>query len=193
METPESLIDLAWGHLMKACTQRKHPFHSPSLATMSARGPETRTVVLRQADNANWELRANADYRSPKVAQLLSDPRSSWHFYSAPDHLQVRCFGRTHVHHLDTIAREAWERSQLLSRRCYLAPIAPSVEMSEIHPNLPPELIGREPTEAEAEPGFENFAVMRCEILEMDVLSLRYEGNVRAVGKPNSTPIWLAP
>jgi 3-hydroxyisobutyrate dehydrogenase len=190
---PELIVDLAWSLIKMACTQRRHPFHTPTLSTLSERGPEARSVILRHADEENWELRANADYRSPKVNQLKGDPRSSWLFYSFPDHLQVRCYGHTQVHHQDEIADKAWRKSQLLSRRCYLAPIAPSLVINDLRPNLPPELVGREPTEEEAEPGFENFTVLRCRITEMDILSLRYEGNLRVCAKPRNTPVWIAP
>ena len=193
MTEPESLVDLAWSQIKLACIHRRHPFHTPTLSTLSERGPESRSVILRSADAENWELRANADYRSPKVTQLRQDARSSWLFYSFPEHLQVRCYGQTHVHHLDEIAEEAWRKSQLLSRRCYLAPIAPSLTLDDLRPNLPPELVGREPTEAEAEKGFENFTVLRCQITEMDILSLRYDGNLRVCAKPRNTPVWIAP
>ena len=190
---PESILQLAWSQMVTACTMRRHPFHTPSLATTSQRGPEVRSVILRHVDTENWEVRANADVRSPKVIQLLEDSRSSWLFYSFPDHLQVRCYGNTHVHHLDDVAKRAWTASQLLSRRCYLAPLAPTLPLDERHPNIPLELVGREPTEQEAEAGFQNFCVLRCEIVEMDILRLLYDGNLRILARKNSTPIWVAP
>ena len=190
---PESLLDLAWDQIKQACTTRRHPFHTPTLATVSDRGPEARSVILRYASPKDWELRANADVRSPKARELRVDARSTWLFYSFPDHLQVRCYGRTHVHHLDEIAEKAWHHSQLLSRRCYLAPLPPSTELSDPHSNIPPDLSGREPTSEEAEPGFQNFSVLRCEIEEIDVLALRYEGNVRIRARRHSAPTWTAP
>lgn len=190
---PQSLLEFAWSHIVQACSQRRHPFHTATLCTVSDRGPEARSVILRDADVETWELRANADSRSPKVRQVSADSRSTWHFYSFPDHLQVRCYGQTYVHHGDEIAREAWQKSQLLSRRCYLAPIAPSTPLALPDPNIPSELLDREPTEEESEVGFENFSVLRCEVSELDILSLRYEGNQRILLAKGGVPNWLAP
>ena len=187
------LTELAWRFIVQACTQRRHPFHTPTLSTLSERGPESRCVILRYADPNAWELRANADVRSPKAQELQSDPRCTWLFYSFPDHLQVRCYGRTQIHHLDDVAAEAWQKSQLLSRRCYLAPMSPSTVLDQPNSNLLPELTDREPTEEEAQAGFANFSVMRCQVEQMDILSLRFDGNVRIQVTPNSNPIWIAP
>ncbi|MEI7575674.1 MAG: hypothetical protein WCK51_02190 [Armatimonadota bacterium] len=190
---PQEMVAFAWKLLLEACHQRRHPFHTPTLCTVSARGPEARSVILRDAGEADWTLRANADVRSPKVKQLETDGRSTWQFYSFPDYLQVRCFGHTQVHHLDEIANEAWKRSQLLSRRCYLAPLPPSAPLEKLESNMPPDLAGREPTEEESRAGFQNFAVLQCHVEEMDILSLRYEGNLRLRAIRNQSPIWTAP
>jgi uncharacterized protein YaeQ len=71
--------------------------------------------------------------------------------------------------------------------------MSPSTALDQPNSNLLPELADREPTDEEAQAGFANFSVMRCQVEQMDILSLRFDGNVRIQVTPNSDPIWIAP
>lgn len=59
-----SLLDIAWGLLV--------PERLVVLATVSERGAEARTVVLRGADRGASEVRLYTDALSPKVAQIAA-------------------------------------------------------------------------------------------------------------------------
>ncbi len=187
------MTEVAWDLLFHAVTHRRHPFHTAVLATTSERGPEARSVILRHVDRETWEVGCHVDVRSPKAKEVLADPRVSWLFYSFPDKLQVRCRGIATLHHQDNIAAEMWARTQLLSRRCYLAPLAPSEAADGPVQNIPEHLVGREPTEEESVGGFENFGVLRCKVQEMDILSLEYTGNRRLLARADGSQIWLSP
>jgi pyridoxamine 5'-phosphate oxidase len=182
------LYERAWNELSRAVAHRRHPFHTCCLATVRKGIPQARIVVLRYAEQNT--VGCHADVRSPK-AQEASE-MSSWLFYSFPDKLQIRATGRSKIHHLDDTAAEAWAGSQLLSRRCYLAPYAPGASMSEASRNMPPGLEDREPTEEESQLGFKNFCVIRTQIETLEVLSLEFEGNLRCCFTGHSHQ-WLAP
>jgi pyridoxamine 5'-phosphate oxidase len=189
--TKEELFALGWGEIVLATKQRKHPFHTATYSTLGADGPDSRVVTLRYAKD--WVVGFHADVRSPKAQQSISDSRVCWLFYSSPHKLQVRGYGRTVVHHLDDVAREAWEASKLLSRRCYLAPLAPSSVTSLATNNIPEFLADREPVEEEAVPGFENFSVVRTHLTSLEVLKLEFGGQWRARFGQDGVSEWLAP
>ena len=75
----EELLRVGWREVATASKQRKHPFHTATYATLSAFGPESRTVTLRHAaalEEGGWELGFNADIRSPKALQSKNDSLS---------------------------------------------------------------------------------------------------------------------
>ena len=174
------LFEFAWNHLEAGRDHRKHPFHTFALATQSEEGPEVRTAVLRRVSRTARTVGFQADRRSPKVKEMIENPRVALCFYSFPDRLQVRIKALASVYHLDEIAEEAWSRVALLSRRSYLIEPGPSAESARPSSGIPDHLVGREPDEEESIPGFQNFAFITCHISELDVLALEYTGNKRA-------------
>jgi len=191
----EELLSVGWKEVVTASKQRKHSFHTATYATLSAFGPESRTVTLRHAselEEGGWELGFNADIRSPKALQSKNDAPVTWLFYSFPHKLQVRVWGYSRVHYQDELAESIWNDMQLLSRRCYLAPLAPSFEVSEATSNIPELLRDREPIEEESVPGYQNFCVVRTRVSQIEVLKLEFEGAWRAKYTPDSAT-WLAP
>lgn len=188
----EELIEHAWHEFGEALRDRGHLFRTFALATVREGHPEVRTVVLRRVDAANWILGFNADMRSPKVLEIQKDSRVSGLFYSQPHGFQARFRGIATAHHQDEVAQAAWDQTALLGRRVYLSPSAPS-ERSEIYqPNIPAELIDREPNEEESIAGYANFTAVQIQVESVDILTLAFDGNRRAEFTRDSS-VWLLP
>ncbi len=200
---PTSLDDIhdqIWRMLDEAAATRHHGFHLPTLATVSKNGePAARIVVLRGADRAGRYITCHTDARAPKVVQIDGQSLSAWVFYDAEARVQVRALGRVAVLDpaVDPFAREAWQGTNLSSRRCYMAPSAPSSKCDAPSPNLPENVRDRLPTEAEAQAGMVNFRVLKATIENLDYLHLAHDGHIRARfvydGNGEAVSTWLEP
>ncbi|MDX2016513.1 MAG: pyridoxamine 5'-phosphate oxidase family protein [Planctomycetota bacterium] len=176
-----AVLDHAWAMLVRGVRDAKHGFHTPTLATLSPEGlPEARIVVLRGADPARLEISAHTDARSPKVHELRTQPTAAWVFYDAHSKLQIRARARAEIITTAAEANIHWAETGVSSRRCYLAPHAPSSVRPALDPNLPESVRGRLPSREESEPGRVNFAVILTRVLALDVLHLAAAGHTRA-------------
>jgi hypothetical protein len=171
----------AWAELAHAVVKRQHAFHTPTFVSLDLDGaPVARTVVMRAVSTERAEIRCHTDRRSPKIREITRDPRVSWHFYAPELKLQLRLKASATAHFDDQVADDAWAKSSLSSRRCYLAPSSPGAECAQPSPNLPEYLLGRVPTLEESLPGRENFAAISTVVDEMDWLWLAADGHRRA-------------
>ncbi|MGP1271872.1 MAG: pyridoxamine 5'-phosphate oxidase family protein [Phycisphaerales bacterium] len=176
------LADYAREAIVRGAESARHPFHTPVLVTVEPNGePAARTVVLRVGDPADGLLLCHTDSRSPKLRDIAHQPLVVWVFYDAEARLQVRARCLATVHTDDALADERWAASSLSSRRCYLGPRPPGTPSSEPSANLPADVRTRVPDEARAATGRGNFAVIRGEIMEVDVLHLHHAGHRRAL------------
>ena len=193
------VLEYAWDHLTRACSDREHGFHLPVLTTLDGSGgPEARTVVLRLAMPAERCLVAHTDVRAPKVAHIMADRRVSWCFYDRARGLQVRCQGIAIVERTGSLADARWTASSVHSRRCYLAPRPPSEPADAPTHNLPEELRERAPTHDESELGRTNFGVIASFVHQLELLKLHHNGHLRARFTWNDAGLcdggqWLAP
>jgi hypothetical protein len=194
---PEQLAD-AWRGLVEAVTNGRHEWHLPVIASIGVDGsPEARTVVLRSVDPETRTLTFNTDRRSPKIREIEASGRLAWAFYERSSKTQVRLSGITTVHATDDVADAGWARTTLSSRRCYLAPHAPSGILDDWHPNLPDGLHASRPDAAMSEAGRENFALVRTRVDRLERLELHHDGHLRAVWRWDDEDgveaRWLAP
>lgn len=179
-DDPTRIRVTIWTDLEHGVTNRRHPFHQPVLATTTESGdPTARIVVLRHADPETGALHAHTDARAPKVAHVRTTPTAAWLLYDPDRRLQIRASGPTRVLTEGPIVDAAWQATALYSRRCYLAPLAPSAEVESPHPNLPDDLRDTNPDEARSEAGRANFAVVRTEVHTLDWLLLAAKGHTR--------------
>ena len=169
-----------WAALETGAARRKHAFHTGMLLTVGERGPRGRVVVCRGADLATRRVWCHTDARAGKVGEVLADARAGWTFYDSAGGLQVRLEGRADWHCGDEVAREAWDRSTLLARRCYLSALGPGAAVGAPDSGLPGELVDREPTEEESRSGFVNFGVLSVTVERVEWLKLGFEGHTRA-------------
>jgi len=168
----------AWSLLVQGQRMHQHSFHQGVLATMSARGPAARYVVLRGVDRERGVLAFHTDARSPKLAEILAMPKVSWCFHG--QHVQLRLRGNASVHRIDAQADNAWQVCTPSQRRVYLADAPPgtrcdrpeaSVWSSEPAPPLSPD---------QTDCARANFACVQVRLVELDWLHLAASGHRRA-------------
>jgi pyridoxamine 5'-phosphate oxidase len=199
-ETPRDLDQVLWSAfalLARGVSDRRSAMHTPALVTLGTDGwPAARTVVLRGFDAASRRLTFHSDGRSRKIAELERNPRVAVLFYDARAKVQVRCRGEAEIHRGDEIARLAWQRLALFSRRAYVGE-APGEERSAPTSGLPMHLDNRAPSPEEAEPGFASFAVVSVRLRQLEWLYLAATGHQRALFRwcPESDRFacWLTP
>jgi pyridoxamine 5'-phosphate oxidase len=194
----DSLLETAWEAARAGVRESRHGWHQASIASNGPGGmPEVRTVVLRSVDSETRSLGFHTDARSGKIEQFETDDRVGLLLYDRDQRIQLRGRGKATVHRDDAFADAAWAASSLSSRRCYLAPHAPSSVLPVFSPNLPGDLLHHIPDEATSEAGREHFALVRCQLDLLEWLHLRHDGHVRARfqwdGVGDCTACWLAP
>lgn len=175
----------------------KHGWRLPILATVEGRRPRTRTVVLRSIDPASRGLTIHTDVRSPKVLQLKSNSAVSVTFYDQATMEQLVVTGTASVHTDDSVADENWKVAAPSSRRGYLGILAPGTPTDGPDVNLPANVRGRVPSEAELAPARENFAAIVIAVESIEWLRLARTGNHRAVFRYDNEDLvgatWVAP
>ena len=186
--------------LERAVADAKHEWHLPVVSTIDLQGrPTGRTVVLRRvqwSDDAAPRLAFHTDVRSRKTMEIQACSDVSWVFYDRRRKIQLRAMGVATVHHRDESAEEGWSRTSLSSRRCYLAPLAPSTELERWDPNLPPELLKASPDQTGSEAGRSVFAVVSTVVGSLEWLELHHDGHRRAQWTWTTDGVqaaWLAP
>jgi hypothetical protein len=190
MELPETLSELwslGWGQMEKGASSRKSGFHH---AVVCTEGPDARVMILRGADRDKGLAWFHTDARAPK-GSFLPGPVCLV-FYDSSLGLQARCLGEGELLVEGPVVDEAWSRSRLFSRKCYLSRLAPGTETQQPDPGLPEALRHRDPTEEESEEGRENFAVLMVRVRRLDVLILHHEGHRRAIFE-SGRGWWAAP
>jgi pyridoxine/pyridoxamine 5'-phosphate oxidase len=171
--TKDELWQMAWEGISEGVQMRKSPYRTFTLATAE---PDTRIVVLRSAEPEAW-IQFHTDARSSKVSVLERDARCAALFYDPSEQIQVRLRCRAEVRRGD---EAAWEATAILARRCYLASQGPGSPIPEPEAWIEPELMGRAPSQDEAEPGRANFSAIRLHVESAEVLKLGYEAHRRA-------------
>ena len=166
-------------HLVSAVKQASNPYHTFSLSTINENFPENRTVVLRNILSKPLTIFFNADYRSNKVKELINNQNACALFYDQSRKIQIRMNCNAIVHHKNNIALKIWNNTALQSRKCYLGPYTPSIRLDNWHPNVPDDCIDTNPTDDQSKKGYENFTHIELNVLEIDILKLRYNGHIR--------------
>lgn len=188
-------LHAAWAPLAAAVAMRCGPFHTPTVATISAAGvPRLRTVVLRGCEPSAWRLRFHTDRRSSKFAELAANPSIALHAYSRSAKLQVRLDGIAHLHCDDEIADLAWAHSRPSSRECYAQGPVPGTIVGAPEPDRSPVAGPLEPLNAARD----NFCAVLVDVTVLEWLYLRAAGHRRAkfwhdCANGHTGGAWLAP
>jgi 3-hydroxyisobutyrate dehydrogenase len=169
-----------WDRLVTGAVKSRTPFHTPSIATLHQGDVSLRTVVLRKTLTTERELRFHTDIRSPKWQELSKNPSISALFYDSIDRIQLRIKGKAVLHHTNDITAEAWQKTSLSSRKCYLTRFSPSSFTEESTSGLTDNIEHENFTLAESESGYFNFGIVSIHVQSIDWLWLNHAGHRRA-------------
>ena len=168
-----TILDNIWLHLSQSTDDLNHPWRLPSLSTQGLNGPTVRTMVLRSADPQKRILTAHTDVRSTKIPGFRNDPRTAWLFFNPKTKEQLRANGRGIIHHNNKPAQIAWNETSLENKYNYATQLPPGSKndrptADQIHEN---SLANK----------YLNFAIIQCDITEIDWLQLTSNGHRRAL------------
>ena len=169
-----------WERLITGAVKSRTPFHTPSIATIHQDEVSLRIVVLRKALAKERELRFHTDIRSPKWQELSQNPSISALFYNGLERIQIRVKGKAFLHHTNEITAEAWQKTSLSSRKCYLTVFSPSSFTEESSSGLSEDIENENFTLAESESGYSNFGIVSIHVQSIDWLWLNHAGHRRA-------------
>jgi len=169
-----------WTQLVNGAIKSRSPFHTPCVATLNNGAVSIRTVVLRKALPLLKELRFHTDIRSNKWKELQITDSISALFYDASTRIQIRVKGKAVLHFNDTMTSEAWQKTNLSSRRCYLTKSNPSSFSSIPTSGLSEEIEQENFTLVESEVGAQNFGIVSIQVESLEWLWLNHAGHRRA-------------
>ena len=174
------IFDEIWTLLARGVVDRSEDFRLPTVIVNKGEFSDGRIVVLRGAFKDKRVLRFHTDLRSSKISALKNNNNIYFLFYNKKRKIQVRAKGVATIHYQNEVTKEAWGKTQVISRKCYLASQAPGSVSDTPHPGYPKELEGKNPNIEDTEIGFDNFCVIESKINEMEWLYLASQGHRRA-------------
>lgn len=183
----EEIFAESWDYVVAVKGEAKSP-PTITVCNNAAEYINAYTVVLREASRDNNSLVFYTDLRSEKVAEINEDNRITILKYNEECRVQVILRGTADIYHQNAITQHYWSKDGYKGRRSYLAQPAPSSVINEPEDGLE-YLNGKEFNETDME-GYENFAVVKVQILALEFLKLSREGNRRARFTLNSSNEW---
>jgi len=192
LDAPDDIRSQIWIELVRASRDKHHEWRTPVLATTGLDGlAQARTVVLRHAHTATFELDLYTDSRSAKAQELKAQAQAQLVFWSARLSWQLRAQVAVSVITAGPELDALWQIvRQSPSAGDYLSRLAPGAVLPEAHADSDAKaerkapLIGPLATPC--------FAVLRAEVTQMDWLELSRTGHRRALLDAH-TWAWLAP
>ncbi len=183
-----------WIQLVNGSIKSRSPFHTPCVATLHNCEVSIRTVVLRKAIPLTKELRFHTNKRSNKWKELQDNDSISALFYDPSTRVQIRVKGKATLHFNDEMTSEAWQKTTLSSRRCYLSLASPSSFSATPTSGLSYEIEHEKFTLAQSEVGAQNFGIVSIQVESIEWLWLNHAGHRRAFfDYVNSSYSWMIP
>ena len=183
-----------WSMLNNAVKDRNSQFRIPVFSCGNNDNIESRIVVLRKSDENNNIVQFHSDIRSDKIDILKKNPKASFLFYDKELKIQVRLKVEAIINHKNDVTKQSWEKTQHISRKCYLVDNGPGTISDEPTSGLKPELDNFDYTKEESEGGYKNFTVVQCKIKSVEWLYLAAKGHRRArFDLENNKDNWLVP
>ena len=188
------ILDEIWSLLQRGVADRNEDFRLPVVIVSATDSAEGRIVVLRGAFKEKNILRFHTDFRSSKIKSLKENKKIYFVFYNKKRKIQVRAEGIAIIHKDNEITKEAWTKTQMMSRKCYLSPQAPGDFINDSASDLSKDMGNEIPTYEQSEIGYKNFCVIESKIKSFEWLYLASQGHRRAkfmLDENKST--WLVP
>jgi len=197
MTTLSEFLKEAKALLIRAAADKRSPMRTPAMATTKEGIPYQRTIVLRKYDSSKDEMLFYTDIRSDKVKDLNENPVVSVLFWHPRKKMQIRTIGQVEILHGDPLCEQHWNNIPPLGRLSYATQLAPSALLKEASDNLDPKVWHSEepPLREETDYAFQNFAILKVQIEEIEILLLSYDGHRRAqfVQKDQWNGSWIVP
>ena len=183
-----------WLMLDDAVKNRASQFRIPTFICGNDNKIDGRIVVLRKSDKSNNLVQFHSDIRSDKIEILKKNPNASMLFYDKEEKIQVRLKVKCAINHKNDITKASWDKTQHISRKCYLVEKGPGTPSDVPTSGLKPELDNFNYTKEQSEAGYKNFTVIQCNIKSIEWLYLAAKGHRRArFNLENSKDSWLVP
>ena len=174
-------LERSWRLLEAAVADPASPARTPVLISVDADGlAQGRTVVLRDFNRQQRQLKVYTDVRSAKVAQLRAQPNCTLVGYQPDPMIQLRLNTRAVIHHDNELTRDAWTVMPGPNRCNYLTDPDPgslSVEPTDGRPVITAESV---PAQKENEIAYSHFSVIVFTVNELEWLYLPRRGHRRA-------------
>lgn len=190
------ILNEIWSLLSKGVTDRTEDFRLPVVVLNSEKGPDARIVVLRGAFKERNILRFHTDIRSKKIDFIKKNNQIYFLFYNKKIKIQVRASGFAAIHYKDKVTEEAWGKTQVISRKCYLAENPPGTLSDDPTSGITEKFEGKNVPIKESEIGYENFSVVESKIHSFEWLYLASKGHRRAkieITDKETKVYWLTP
>ncbi len=174
-----TILTTCWEMLAKGALQKKDPLHTAIIGTIINQIPQLRTIVLRKVNIANRQLFFYTDIRSTKIQQLTDNSTISWLFYHPSKNIQIRAIGQATIYHQNELTLAQWQTLSTYGRKTYGTLQAPSTSLTRASDDLP--IFWKSPliTLADTEYAYANFAIISCEINQLEWLHLQRSGHQR--------------
>ena len=174
-------LDHAWSLLTRGVADPKSVAKNPTFSTISEDGfPTMRTVVLRHADRTGNCLEIHTDIQTNKVFSLKKNNCAGLHFWIPKAKFQIRASVVVDIL-TGSKVEDQWNKIPMQSRVSYGSIPPPGIEING-------------PFDYKKLPEQDNFAVLRCDIRELDLLylgALHQRAIYKIVDPMIST--WVAP
>ena len=183
-----------WSMLDDAVTNRSSQFRIPTFICGHNNDIDGRIVVLRKSAQQTNFVQFHSDIRSDKIELLKNNPNAALLFYDKDEKIQVRLKVNCIINHNNDITKNSWEKTQHISRKCYLVDNGPGTESDIPTSGLKPELDNFDYTKEQSEEGYKNFTVIQCKIKSIEWLYLAAKGHRRAkFDLESNKDTWLVP
>ena len=190
------ILDEIWALLAKGVKDRNEDFRLPVVVLNSNNGPDARIVVLRGAYKDRNVLRFHTDIRSEKTEFIKKNNQIYFLFYNKEKKIQVRASGIATIHYKNGITKEAWTKTQVIIRKCYLASHPPGTISNTPTSGIPEQYEGKNVPINESEIGYDNFSVIESTIHTFEWLYLASKGHRRAkieLTNNEAKTYWITP
>lgn len=172
----EQIAGVSWA-LLREGIATNGALRFPVLATNTLDGTDARVLVLRRADEASQTLEFHTDSRAAKVAQIDANNQAVWVFYDHARKLQIRVRSTGVVCTDAAVVDARWFELGDHTKRAYAQTLRPGTPVDELRHAAPCPHI------EDAETGKPNFAVVVCNVNEIEWLVLSRAGHKRAVSR----------
>lgn len=177
----QAFLGEAWRHISRGVADSRSPARYPTFVTVSQEGqPEARTVALRGASRAGSFLEVHTDVATAKIEALVHNPIAAFHMWLPRADLQIRLTAEVEILTGPDVDAQ-WERVPPAARVSYGTVPDPGTPIEDVYKYEKPA-------------SRERFAVLRCNLFQMDLVHLGTRHRRAAfLAQDGWAGSWLAP